>query len=209
MYSAAALPTELPLLLLRGMVIFPLTVTPLAVSRLAAVRLIDDAIAAGSVIAVATQRGDNNADHFAVGVVATPHRLVRLHDGTLRVALEATERIAIDAIIAREPYPRAQVRRLPDRSDDRSVAPLMEEARARARELLDALSGTNDELRAQLDAAADPVRLAALLAANLLVRAGLTERQALLELPSAGQRLAELNTMLAHELAVLRGHFRI
>ena len=51
-----AIPSELPILPLRDTVLFPNSFMPLAVARESSVRLIDDAIANGKLIAVFTQR---------------------------------------------------------------------------------------------------------------------------------------------------------
>ena len=51
-----AIPAELPVLPLRDTVLFPNSFMPLAVARESSVRLIDDAIANGKLIAVFTQR---------------------------------------------------------------------------------------------------------------------------------------------------------
>lgn len=209
MNASDALPDELPLLLLHGVVVFPLTVTPLAVSRPASVRLVDDAVAGDGVVAVATQRNGEREGFFTVGVAAKVHRLVRLHDGTLRIALQAIERIAIGELLQREPYPRARIQLLPDAATDATAGPpLAQEALARAHELLDAMPGGSDDLRTQLDAA-DPRRLAALLASTLLLHAGVADRQGLLELPGPTERLQRLCMLLAQEVAALRGHLRI
>jgi len=50
------IPPELPILPLRDTVLFPNSFMPLAVARETSVRLIDDAIANGKLIAVFTQR---------------------------------------------------------------------------------------------------------------------------------------------------------
>jgi len=201
-------PVELPLLPLRGIVVFPPSVVPVAVSRPAAIRLVDDAVTAGGVIAVSAQRDDDPEQCYAIGASARVHRLVRLHDGTLRIALQALERVAIDQVTQREPYLRALVYYLPDHTDDPNITTRVQEARERARELLDALP-PNEDLRAQLDATGDPQHLAALLASMLLVRASLAERQALLELTDVSERLARIGALLAQELAILRGHLRM
>ena len=53
---ALAIPPELPVLPLRDTVLFPNSFMPLAVARESSVRLIDDAIGGGKLIAVFTQR---------------------------------------------------------------------------------------------------------------------------------------------------------
>lgn len=201
-------PIDAPLLVLRGIVVFPPSVVPVAVSRPAAIRLVDDAVTAGGVIAVSAQRDDDPEQCYAIGASARVHRLVRLHDGTLRIALQALERVAIEQITQREPYLRALARALPDRTDDPDLAAHAQEARKRARELLDALP-PNEELRTQLDSADDPRHLAALLASMCLVRASLAERQTLLEIDDVGERLDRISALLTQELAILRGHLRM
>ncbi|MGQ9548545.1 MAG: LON peptidase substrate-binding domain-containing protein [Roseiflexus sp.] len=203
-----AFPDELPLLPLRDMVIFPPSVVPVAVSRPASIRLVDEAVASGTPVVVSAQRGDDPAQWYFVGVLVSVHRLVRLHDGTLRVALQAFDRVAIDRVTQQEPYMRVQAHRLPDRLDNPDTPTHMQAARVRAYELLDALP-PNEELRAQLEAADDPRHLAALMASMLLVRASIAERQALLELTDVGERLARIGALLSQELAILRGHLRM
>jgi ATP-dependent Lon protease len=203
-----AFPDELPLLPLRGMVVFPPCVVPVAVSRPASIRLVDEAVVSGSLVVVSAQRDDDPAQWYAVGALAQVHRLVRLHDGTLRIALQAFDRVVIDRVTQQEPYLRVQAHRLPDRLDNPNMMTHLHDALARARELLDALP-PNDELRAQLESADDPQHLAALMASMLLVRASLAERQELLELTDVGERLARIGALLAQELAILRGHLRM
>src|SRR5881398_4070834 len=67
-----SIPSELPILPLRDTVLFPNSFMPLAVARESSVRLIDDAIANGKLIAVFTQRDaaveePNQEDLYAVG----------------------------------------------------------------------------------------------------------------------------------------------
>jgi ATP-dependent Lon protease len=91
---------------------------PVAVSRPASIRLVDEAVASGSLVVVSAQRDDDPAQWYAVGALAQVHRLVRLHDGTLRIALQAFDRVVIDRVTQQEPYLRVQVHRLPDRLDN-------------------------------------------------------------------------------------------
>lgn len=202
------LTAELPLLVLRGIVVFPPSVVPIAVSRPAAIRLVDDTVMSGGLIVVSAQREQDPNQCYTIGALAQVHRLVRLHDGTLRIALQALERVAIDQVTQREPYLRAVVHFLPDQVDAADIATHMQEARAHARELLDALP-PNEEVRAQLESADDPRHLAALLASMLLVRASLAERQALLEIADVSERLVRISALLTQELDILRRHLRM
>ncbi|MCS7288416.1 MAG: LON peptidase substrate-binding domain-containing protein [Roseiflexus sp.] len=201
-------PFEAPLLVLRGMVIFPPSVIPVAVSRPAAIRLVDDAVTAGGIVAVSAQRNDDPEQCYAIGASARVHRLVRLHDGTLRIALQALERVVIEQVTQRDPYLRALVRPLPDHTDDPDITARAQEALECARELFNVLP-PNEELRTHVESADDPRHLAALLASTCLVRASLAERQALLEIADVSERLARISALLTQELAILRGHLRM
>ena len=61
-----SIPSELPILPLRDTVLFPNSFMPLAVARESSVRLIDDAIANGKLIAVFTQRDASMEDRKSV-----------------------------------------------------------------------------------------------------------------------------------------------
>src|SRR5204863_2883487 len=74
-----AIPSELPILPLRDTVLFPNSFMPLAVARESSVRLIDDAIANGKLIAVFTQRDatveePGQDDLHAVGTATHIHK---------------------------------------------------------------------------------------------------------------------------------------
>src|SRR5438552_18129573 len=77
-----SIPSELPILPLRDTVLFPNSFMPLAVARESSVRLIDDAIANGKLIAVFTQRDaaveePNQEDLYAVGTATPIHKVLQ------------------------------------------------------------------------------------------------------------------------------------
>src|SRR5437870_5829721 len=109
-----AIPPELPILPLRDTVLFPNSFMPLAVARESSVRLIDDAIANGKLIAVFTQRDaaveePGQADLFPVGTATHIHKMFKLPDGSLRLIVQGLARLTLDQVVATEPYLRARV----------------------------------------------------------------------------------------------------
>src|SRR5437868_8497559 len=77
-----SIPPELPVLPLRDTVLFPNSFMPLAVARESSVRLIDDAITNGKLIAVFTQRDaaieePGQDDLFTVGTATHIHKIDR------------------------------------------------------------------------------------------------------------------------------------
>src|SRR5215510_8587896 len=109
-----AIPSELPILPLRDTVLFPNSFMPLAVARESSVRLIDDAIANGKLIAVFTQRDATveeplQADLFPVGTATHIHKMFKLPDGSLRLIVQGLARLTLEELVSTQPYLRARV----------------------------------------------------------------------------------------------------
>src|SRR6266480_2566126 len=109
-----SIPSELPILPLRDTVLFPNSFMPLAVARESSVRLIDDAIANGKLIAVFTQRDASmeepgQDDLYSVGTATHIHKMFKLPDGSLRLIVQGLARLTLDEIVSAQPYLRARV----------------------------------------------------------------------------------------------------
>src|SRR5712672_3102049 len=109
-----SIPPELPVLPLRDTVLFPNSFMPLAVARESSVRLIDDAITNGKLIAVFTQRDASveeprQADLYPVGTATHIHKMFKLPDGSLRLIVQGLARVTLEAVVATQPYLRARV----------------------------------------------------------------------------------------------------
>src|SRR5712672_3458660 len=109
-----SIPPELPVLPLRDTVLFPNSFMPLAVARESSVRLIDDAIANGKLIAVFTQRDASveeplQDDLYSVGTATHIHKMFKLPDGSLRLIVQGLARVTLNEIVSTQPYLRARV----------------------------------------------------------------------------------------------------
>src|SRR5207247_6945587 len=109
-----SIPPELPILPLRDTVLFPNSFMPLAVARESSVRLIDDAIANGKMIAVFTQRDPaveepKQEDLFRVGTATHIHKMFKLPDGSLRLIVQGLARLTLEEVVSTHPYVRARV----------------------------------------------------------------------------------------------------
>src|SRR6185436_9113249 len=109
-----AIPSELPILPLRDTVLFPNSFMPLAVARESSVRLIDDAIANGKLIAVFTQRDaaieePTQEDLYTVGTATHIHKMFKLPAGSLRLIVQGLTRLKMDGVVSAQPYLRAHV----------------------------------------------------------------------------------------------------
>ncbi len=105
---ARSLGSPFPLLPLRNGVLFPGTVITLPVGRERSVALVR-ALSKGDVLGVATQKDSTvevpgAADLVPVGTVARVVDIARLPNGDFRVALEATGRFTLGAVVRSDPY---------------------------------------------------------------------------------------------------------
>jgi ATP-dependent Lon protease len=206
------IPQELAILPLFNVVVYPQTVIPLAVGQEQSIRLIDDAMVGQRIVGLVTLRSEDQRpaqitpeDFYQIGTAAVVHRLLRLPDNTLRVAIQGIERIQIEEIVATEPYFRARVRVLPDETaDDIEIQALVRNLIGLATQILQLLPNPSEELQAQITNEDDPRRLAYLLALTMLFRSTLAERQSVLELTSVREKLRRLIEILTRELDVLR-----
>src|ERR1700681_530657 len=99
------IPSELPVLPLRDTVLFPNSFMPLAVARESSVRLIDDTIANGKLIAVFTQRDaaveePHQDDLFTVGTATHIHKMFKLPDRSLRLIVQGLARLKLDDVLS-------------------------------------------------------------------------------------------------------------
>src|ERR1041384_7552566 len=118
-----SIPAELPVLPLRDTVLFPNSFMPLAVARESSVRLIDDAIANGKLIAVFTQRDASveepqQSDLYTVGTASHIHKMFKLPDGSLRLIVQGLARLTLDHVTETRPYLRGRVTPAPEALND-------------------------------------------------------------------------------------------
>ena len=200
---------ELPLLPLRGTVVLPTTLVPLAAAQARSLRLIDDVMAGDRRVALVMQKDPDLAegagpdDILEIGTIASIHQMMRVPDGSMRLAVQGLDRMRILEVTQEEPYLVARVRLDPE-EDDESV-----ELQALGRNTVDLFQRLvslvphlPDELvTAALNVDDDPRRLVYLVASNLRMEP--TERQELLEIDSLKDKLKSLNAFLTKELDVL------
>jgi ATP-dependent Lon protease len=204
------IPDVLGILPLRGTVILPHAVTPLAVGRPGSVRLIQDALQGSRILGAVMQRDPGAEDPRAhelhtIGTVILIHKALKQPDGTLRLVVQGISRFRISDVVQEAPFLRARIQRLTDEAP--TAATLEVEALARTAsglfQKVVALSPTlPDELVNVVGAAEDPSALADLIAGSLPTLSTAL-RQELLETISVAERLQKLVAALTKEVEVL------
>ena len=204
------IPDVLGILPLRGTVILPHAVTPLAVGRPGSVRLIQDALQGSRILGAVMQRDPGAEDPRAhelhtIGTVILIHKALKQPDGTLRLVVQGISRFRISDVVQEAPFLRARIQRLTDEAP--TAATLEVEALARTAsglfQKVVALSPTlPDELVNVVGAAEGPSALSDLIAGSLPTLSTAL-RQELLETISVAERLQKLVAALTKEVEVL------
>jgi ATP-dependent Lon protease len=96
-------PTQLPLLPLRDVVVFPHMVIPLFVGRPKSIKALEAAMEQGKSIMLAAQKSAGKDDPtpedvYEIGCVATILQMLKLPDGTVKVLVEGAQRARVTEI---------------------------------------------------------------------------------------------------------------
>lgn len=110
------IPSDLPILPIRGNVFFPGVLMPITVGRKKSLRLIKNAERHKQLIGVVTQRDDKEVatreNLFDVGCVARVLKVIELPDGNLLGIIQSHDRFELGNIISDDPFMLGEVKRL-------------------------------------------------------------------------------------------------
>ena len=112
-------PEIIPILPLRGVVVFPQTAVPLTIGQPRSIKLVDDVVAGNRFVGLVAAKDPNLEtpgpdDLYRVGTLATIHRLLRAPDGTIRLLVQGVERFRLVEFTQTEPYLMARIERCPE-----------------------------------------------------------------------------------------------
>ena len=198
---------RIPLLPLRDIVVFPHMVVPLFVGRPKSIQALEDAMAGDRKLVVAAQRvageeDPTSEDIFEVGTLGKIIQLLRLPDGTVKVLVEGEARVQIRNFASIDPYFSVEVTELADEGGDTPEA----EALVRSiHSTFESYSKLNKKVAPELvnsvAAISEPGKLSDTVVAHLNLK--LPDRQKLLEVTSAVERLEEVFSRMQAEIEVL------
>ncbi len=201
------IPETLPILPLRGVVVYPFTGVPLTVGQPRSVKLIDDVVGSGRMIGLVTSRdpelelpGPN--DLYRFGTVATIQRLFRAPDGTIRLIVHGLARFEVGEFTSLEPYLVARIQLRPETVEEGvEVEAQMRAAQDLFQQIADLAPSLPREVVGGVLLLEDPLQVAYTIANYQ--RMDLAEAQALLEENSVVAKLKRINTILSREVEVL------
>ena len=201
------LPDEMPILPLRGVVVYPETTVPLTIGQPRSIRLVDDVIAKDRVIGLVSTRdpeleNPGPEDLFTIGTIAVINRLFRAPDGTIRLLIQGIARFKLGEFTQFEPYFKARIQLIPEiQETGLEIDALARNARNQFEHISDLVPSIPRELVASISSLEDPLQTIYTIAN--FQRMDPQELQEILELDSVSKKLHKLVGILAREGEVL------
>ena len=205
--------TNLPVLPLRDVVVFPHMVIPLFVGRRKSIRALEQAMESGKQIMLVAQKSASDDDPapdniHTVGTIASILQLLKLPDGTVKVLVEGERRAVLQKYLDTEDYFSAQVALL-------EVMPLTDkEGEALTRSVLNEFDQyvklnmkIPPEILTSLAGIDDAGRLADTVAAHLSLK--IEDKQQILVVQDVRERLEKILSVLESEIDLLQVEKRI
>jgi len=200
------IPTTLPLLPVRDVVIFTDMLLPLFVGREKSVRAVEEAVGGQGFVFLCTQKDSavenpKVDDLYHTGTVGRVLRMLKLPDGRVKVLVQGIAKGNIAKFVRkRSPY-RVQIDLLPEEPLEKvslEVEALMRNVREQSEKILALRGELNTDITSILQNVEEPGKLADLVASNLRLK--IEESQALLEILEPVGRLKKVNDLLSREL---------
>ncbi|HZE28457.1 MAG TPA: LON peptidase substrate-binding domain-containing protein, partial [Gaiellaceae bacterium] len=200
------IPAELPVLPLKETVVFPDSMTPLAIGQERSIALVDDVVGGERLLALVTVRdADVEApgwdDLYEIGTAAVVHKMIRVPDGTLRILVQGLSRIQLEEPVTDDPYLVARVAPVPDEAEEsRELEALLRNAQSLFGRIIGLAPYLPEELQIAAANVTDAGGLCNLVASTLRLKT--EEKQLILEVADTEERLRAVSKILNRELEV-------
>lgn len=197
----------LPLLPLRGVLVFPYMVIHLDVGRKKSISALEEAMISEREIFLATQKDaqedePRQEDIFQVGSIAEIKQLLKLPGGTIRVLVEGLRRGKITEYVDSDPYYKVEILEYDEEEKKTNeVEALMRNLVYQFEQYVKLSKRIAPETVVSIVTIEEAHRLADLIAAHLNLK--IADKQSLLEAIDIKVRLEKLSSIIASELEIL------
>ena len=204
-----SIPSELPVLPLRDIVIYPFMIVPLFVSRDRSIRGVDEALKDNRLILLVSQKDLDKEepryeDLYKIGTVAVIMRMLKLPDGRVRILVQGLTRAQVNSATNVGDYLKANITVIPEQEEVKNsleVEALVRNVRANMEKAADLGKNISPEVLAIISNLEDAGRLADLSASNLELK--VEDAQSVLNISDPTARLRRVNELLSKEVEVL------
>jgi len=197
-----------PVLPLRDIVVFPDMVAPLFVGRDKSVRALEMIEESENEIMLVAQKdaaidNPNSGDLHQVGTLATILQLLKLPDGTVKVLVEGKSRARLVELHDRGEYFEAEIEPIAEApSSGTDIQALTRAVQEQFENYVKLNRKIPPEAVSSISQLTEPGRLADQVASNLSVK--LSDKQDLLEMPDAKDRLEKVFALMEGEMGMLQ-----
>lgn len=206
---APAIPTQMPVLPLRDIVIYPYMIFPVLIGRASSLKAVAEALERDKFILVTSQRHASTEDAgfddiHKVGTVAKILQVMRLPNNLLKVLVEGAVTAKIVGPSRTEPYLEAVVETIAPvvNERDRNLKALIRHATELFEEYVKDNRNLPPEVLGAFQNIEDPMRKLYYAAANVSQKVEVKQR--ILDAPDVKSQYYELVQMLSNELELLR-----
>jgi len=204
------IPDIIPVLPLHNVLVFPKMMIPLEIADTSSTQLVDEAMVKDRIIGlIMTKKEPENPlyqykleDLHAVGTSATIVRMAKASDNRTQILLQGISRYKIVELIPGKPYYQARIKIL----EDKEINNIETEAlMANLIVLFDRILKLSPFLPAEFGPLAKSIKEAGVLADMIasIINAPPEEKQKILDITDANQRLKELTRLVNHQMEVL------
>ncbi|HDX9612055.1 endopeptidase La [Bacillus toyonensis] len=196
-----------PLLPLRGVLVYPTMVLHLDVGRDKSIQALEQAAMDENIIFLAMQKEMNiddpkEDDMYSVGTVAKVKQMLKLPNGTLRVLVEGLHRAEVIEFIEEENVVQVSIRTVTEEvEDDLEEKALMRTLLEHFEQYIKVSKKVSNETFATVADVEEPGRLADLIASHLPIKT--KQKQEILEIVSVKERLHTLISIIQDEQELL------
>jgi len=205
--SSIAVPTELSILPLRGVVIFPAQIVPLLISRGSSLKLVEDCRKGDNLLGLAAQKNPDDENPgpealFSRGCAGRILKTLKYPDGSMRILVQGLRRIELREYVPHETYLRARVAPLQDTiPPSADLNALQAHLVSQFSKFVSLVPYLPDELQGVVMNIKDPGRVTDLIGSNLNI--SVEEKQDLLNTLNVHSRLEKLTTILNREIELV------
>jgi ATP-dependent Lon protease len=198
---------RIPLLPLRGLLVYPSMVLHLDVGREKSVKALEKAMIDDSMILLCSQSEVNiedpsKDDIYHVGTIARVRQMLKLPNGTIRVLVEGVLRAEVAEFIANEEFYEVTVKEMPEQERTNSeIDALMRSVLNQFEHYINLSKKVTPETLAAVSDIEEPGRLADVISSHLPLK--MKDKQDILETLDVQERLEKLLGILNNEREVL------
>lgn len=198
---------QLPLLPLRGLLVFPFMIIHLDVGRDKSVKAIEETMLQDRIIFLATQKEaqtdePSEKDIYDIGTVAEVKQLLKLPGGTIRVLVEGLARGRIERYLEHDPHFKVEITEYPETANiTPEVEALMRSLVSQFEQYVKMSKRIPPETVVTVVNLEEPGRLGDIIASHLALK--IEDKQRVLEAVDISRRLEILCEIVAKEMEIL------